>query len=61
MGMEFILENLANPLQPMQQNVGYLVLNLDTIPVANLASARIFVTKHDILIYFTGLVLTKDT
>ena len=48
MGMKSILENPAHPLQPMQQNVGYFVLTLGAILVANLVSARIFGTKHDI-------------
>lgn len=61
MGMKSILENPVKPLQPMQQNEGYLILALDVILVANLVSGRIFVTNHDILIYFAGLVLTKDT
>jgi hypothetical protein len=37
--MKSILENPANHLQPMQQNVGYLVLNLDAILVADLVFA----------------------
>lgn len=61
MGMKSILENPAKPLQPMHQNEGYLVLALEAILVANLVSARIFLPEHDILIYFAGLVLTKDT